>query len=551
MLPFIVFVSLFAAFSLALPLAVEVLTHGRDNLLHRVSAQLREYLATVKLPRFQWDSSCALSPVTQAALHTVVGFTDTMALKLRTLVRGQQGYAGGDFDLWAQEAVTAGYSIGAPSFYQLGTIYLCKTPAGYEFASISHETGPEIVVDRNRFMKGESFHRDIADLASRFISIYTAEGPDRDCELVIRLQDRGARIPNAANMSSDKLWQVARTVIGTRPSRQETGLRFFSLCAALIVCIVAILVVPEVPELFDSGSIGEISAENFQITSGLETVVVASSDGGILAGGNDYRVGIWTGPPWGNHEIRRSGIRVGDYDNMAVSRDGRYLVCALVRAVSVWNTISGDRYASWRAYGPVDTMVFSPDGENIAVGAANGDVQEADLRGLTRGVVSLSSAIRTMAYSPDGTKLGVSTSNGSLSVLQADGQLRQVRSGDGQPVAQAMAFPQSGLIQVSISAGNTHDVVVWRANESGIQLHASEGLTEVAVSPDGRFVAAASANRRLFVWSTTGTRAASPAEIDGGRQPGARPYRLLFLRGATGEASVLYGQKIYSWRVAA
>jgi WD40 repeat protein len=251
----------------------------------------------------------------------------------------------------------------------------------------------------------------------------------------------------------------------------------------------------------------------------------------------DGEVTVWD---TGTHkEVRslRSPYRV---TAITYSPDGRQLACSCAdEAVRVWESETGrEVYSLWGHAGQVFGVAFSPDGTRLASGGSDQVVRAWDLatrrevfsfRGHSDAVVGvafspdgrrLASASRDrtvklwavaesqpavalrggagavwgVAFSPDGRRLASATQEGIVQVWDVAAGALAHSAQAHEKTAGAVAFSQDR--EALVSGGGDGLVKVWDAKTGApraVLPRSAAGIQGLALSPDGRLLASASA----------------------------------------------------------
>lgn len=168
--------------------------------------------------------------------------------------------------------------------------------------------------------------------------------------------------------------------------------------------------------------------------------------------------------------------------------------CATVPVVS-----SDGMIASLDSHqGAVLSIEFSPDGQFIATGGADGTVRIWNIKGEQVKEVNHQEAVSTVRFSPDGKLIATGWADGTIRILNIQGQ-ELAQSEGHQGAISSLGFNSSG--QILASGGIDGIVRVW--NLSGQQLthfYTRQGrIPQVSFTPDGKIVTSGS-DGTVRVW---------------------------------------------------
>ena len=207
---------------------------------------------------------------------------------------------------------------------------------------------------------------------------------------------------------------------------------------------------------------------------------------------------------------------------MAVSPDGTLLATASYdKTARLWEFASGREVARLAHQGPVTAVAFSPHGPYLATASEDATARLWEMPG-GREVVHLAHTgeVRQVTFSPQGAYIATTSADRTARVWEVPSG-REVARLAHTALVRAAVFSPDGAVLVTTN-GNTRSqesniIRVW-AVPSGRQsmqmLHTSDqgrwstGIEALAMSPDGKFLATASADQSARLWDMSTGREA-------------------------------------------
>lgn len=260
---------------------------------------------------------------------------------------------------------------------------------------------------------------------------------------------------------------------------------------------------------------------NFATYKGHDTIVLnlayAPDGKSVASAGDDGAVKIWDVND--RHKIGVYSGNSGPVRSIAYSPDGKLLVAGSADKVArLWDTadLHGDTVTSK----PVATLAghaatvtsvsFSPDGKTIATGSDDKTIKLWDLTG--NNIATLTGhkdAVTALAFSPDGKTLATGSNDGSIKLWDvsdpAKAKEKPAPNGNGHSGAiWSLAFSHDGKRLASGSLDKT--TRLWDTTTNPVSLKylmddSTQGIRQVAFSPDDSFLATACDDKSIYLWS--------------------------------------------------
>ena len=221
----------------------------------------------------------------------------------------------------------------------------------------------------------------------------------------------------------------------------------------------------------------------------------------VVSGGNEGKIRRWRVED--GTEVGALMNAGGDVYNIAVSRDGKWIVSGTWNSVQVWNVESGKKESEIRGHNHcVNAVDMSPDSTKIASGSED---RTASVWSLSTGKLLLGpweydSNVFAVKFSPDGHFIATATWS---SILIYDGQ-------DGNLVVNvpikvtysynhSLAWSNNSKQLFVVSSGK---IVCLNPSTGATLSHHGDKYNRVALAGDGAFVAPSSDSSVSF-WDAT------------------------------------------------
>ncbi|MBU1750486.1 MAG: TIR domain-containing protein [Chloroflexi bacterium] len=192
------------------------------------------------------------------------------------------------------------------------------------------------------------------------------------------------------------------------------------------------------------------------------------------------------------------------FGSAAYSPDGKWIAAANGDVVRVWNAATGQETMALPQPSNVNSVVYSPDGRQIAAVAAGSAVWILDaVNGQQTRELPHPSIVFSAAYSPDGQRI-VTTCGDDLVRIWDAVSGRQVMEWPGSIGVHSATFSPDGQRIVTTSVDDM--ARVWDV-ATGFEMmtlrgHARE-INSAVYSPDGRWIVTASSDDTAWIWDAT------------------------------------------------
>ncbi|MBD2526661.1 CHAT domain-containing protein [Nostoc sp. FACHB-133] len=153
---------------------------------------------------------------------------------------------------------------------------------------------------------------------------------------------------------------------------------------------------------------------------------------------------------------------------------------------------------------PIKTTAFSPDGQMIVTGSADGTVKLWSLDGKQlQSLTAHKQAVNSATFSPDGQMIVTGSADGTVKLWSLDGKQLQSLTAHKQAVNSATFSPDGQMI-VTGSADGT--VKLWSLDGKQLQSLTAhkQAVNSATFSPDGQMIVTGSADGTVKLWSLDG-----------------------------------------------
>jgi len=320
----------------------------------------------------------------------------------------------------------------------------------------------------------------------------------------------GRTLASASADRTIKLWEAGTGRESRTLSGHTDGVTSLAFC-------------PATPMLASGSWDGTVRLWNFAAARELRTLtghasnvsaVACANDGRTVAasGGSDHRVNRWEAAS--GRELPALAGEARTVDTLAFSPDGRLLASAgEADSVGLWDVASGRTSRILKGHAQfVKSVAFSADGRSLVSGSVDGVVRLwrlADGKEWQRSIIAHDGAVTAAVFTPSGGQIASRGVDGTVKIWDSStgALLRRFEVGKPAGGACSLAVSPDGRL---LAAGTVNrEIKLWSLADgtelSSLAGHAG-GVEAVAFSPDGRIVASGSADKTIKLWDVTSGR---------------------------------------------
>ncbi|KAJ5380537.1 G-protein beta WD- 40 repeats containing protein [Penicillium cataractarum] len=197
-----------------------------------------------------------------------------------------------------------------------------------------------------------------------------------------------------------------------------------------------------------------------------------------------------------------------DVNTVVFSPDGKQIASGSNdKTIKLWDATTGDLQRTLASHSKdVNTVVFSPDGKQIASGSDDKTIKLWDVTtgDLLKTLTGHSQLVCSVAFSPDCNQIASGSQDKTIKLWDATtGDLQKTLAGHSKDV-KTVAFSPDGNQIASGSLDKT--IKLWDATTGDVQKTLaghSHWVHSVAFSPDGKQIVSGSRDKTVGLWDTT------------------------------------------------
>jgi len=244
------------------------------------------------------------------------------------------------------------------------------------------------------------------------------------------------------------------------------------------------------------------------------STVACANDGRTVAasGGADHRINLWDVAS--GRELSPLGGEAKTVETLAFSPDGRVLATAgEADSVGLWDVASGRISRTLEGHAHfVKTVAFSADGRSLVSGSVDGVVRVwslADGKAWQRLINAHDGVVTAAVFAPGGSQIASRGSDGAIKIWDSTtGALRRTFE-VGKPTGGSCSLAVSPDGRWVAAGTANREIKLWNLAD-GTLLRSLAGhagaVGAVAFSPDGRILASGSADKTIKLWDVTSGR---------------------------------------------